>query len=271
VGAGPGGGVRAYVVCGLRDDIGRVEVAPCRLRQWVAEALGVAQRLAALIQSSPCVEECVAGRLWWIGRPRLADRPVDMFLAHGATWADAGEVFTDCGRLRECANPLILVPSEVPTGAPFGPGARVQSLVRLLSIEDGGLRLDMGALEDAMGAAAEVQHQDRRPQLCIDGANVEYRGQHVRLGPIALALLTCLARTPGRLKTHEVIADEVWGDDGTRYDHQIRRHVSALNAEFGRVDKGLSSDAAPHAPALIASTRGVGYLLRLPPHQVSCR
>jgi len=139
------GNVAAYVVCRIRDDIGRVRVAPERLRTWVVSLGGLAGWLAAELGGHSMPEECVPGRLWWLGGPEVSRRAVDVFLACGATWPDADATFAHVGRLHECRNPIMLLPSQVPADNPFGT-ARCISLARTLSLEPGTLRLNIAEI-----------------------------------------------------------------------------------------------------------------------------
>lgn len=148
VGGGDDEEVRAYVICHGEEGLGRIWVPLTRLETWTADCQTLADALARLLGAKPPAEECVPGRLWWLGRAQLGEATGDAFLAVGACRSDAGEVFGGAGRLSECARPLLLVPSEVPATGLFGLEAQVRSLVMLLSVEGGRLGLDTGAIAE---------------------------------------------------------------------------------------------------------------------------
>lgn len=144
------GKLRAYVICHSRD-LGRVRVSLDSLESWRPSAGALARWIAGQLRVNTTPEECVADRLWWIGRPHLGHRRADLFLARGSAWADAGGVFGKAPRLSECARPMVLVPWEVPKSSPFLPEAAVVSLGRLLQLGDGPLSLDASGIAEASG------------------------------------------------------------------------------------------------------------------------
>jgi len=70
-------GKRAYIRC----EEGPVHVPEIRLRQWVVDGSVIAKSLAAAMALSGTVEEISAGRVWKLGRRRLAGRFRDVFLS----------------------------------------------------------------------------------------------------------------------------------------------------------------------------------------------
>jgi hypothetical protein len=75
-------GKRAYIQC---EDEGPVHVPEFRLRQWVVDGSVIAKSLAAAMSLSGTVEEILAGRVWRLGRRRLAGRFRDVFLSMAGT------------------------------------------------------------------------------------------------------------------------------------------------------------------------------------------
>jgi hypothetical protein len=75
-------GKRAYIRC---EDEGPVHVPEFRLRQWFVDASMIAKSLAAAMALSGTVEEISAGRVWKLGRRRLAGRFRDVFLSMAGT------------------------------------------------------------------------------------------------------------------------------------------------------------------------------------------
>ncbi len=74
-------GKRAYIRC----EEGPVHVPEIRLRQWVVDGSVFAKSLAAAMALSGTVEEISAGRVWKLGRRRLAGRFRDVFLSMAGT------------------------------------------------------------------------------------------------------------------------------------------------------------------------------------------
>ena len=155
--------VRAYVSCHLREDIGRVEIPLERLRSWNASADGLAAWLASELGASAQAEEIVPNRLWWLGGPDIDRRRADVFLARGASWPDASAVFSNAGRLRECTNALVLVPTELPVIHPLGVSSRIASLSRLLRLVKGSVFLDTREIETVIGKSRIKRIQDIVP------------------------------------------------------------------------------------------------------------
>lgn len=61
------------------------------------------------------VEDVIPGRLWSLGKSTIGRRSRDIFLARGATWLDAPDVFGACQRLNASRGALILVPGGMPS------------------------------------------------------------------------------------------------------------------------------------------------------------
>lgn len=223
-----GGEPAAYIVC-HEGGLGRIRVPLERLRRWALTPSGLAEWLAAQLQTGMAAEECVADRLWWIGRPNLGHKSLDVFLARGAAWADASAVFGKAPRLAECARPLVLVPRDAPKTGPFAATVEMLSLARLLSIAEGQLHLKLPLPEVVAAEAVDVL-------LTIHGPDVIYLGQPVKLQPGDRLLLCVLARDPQYWLSVEHISREAWGGRGTP-------DLDAVKASVSRLRKALSSAA----------------------------
>jgi DNA-binding response OmpR family regulator len=94
--------------------------------------------------------------------------------------------------------------------------------------------------------------------LTIDGSahQVYVSGNPVKLTPLEYCLLYHLARNEGRVLTHSILLDKVWGSnysDGTGF---VKKYVHRLRLK-------LHDDA--QKPSMIVCERGIGYkLVRLP-------
>lgn len=258
VGGRDGEAVRAYIFCQGEEALGRIWVPLTRLEMWTTDCGMLADALARLLGAKPPAEECVKGRLWWLGRAQVGEATADAFLAVGACRADAGEVFGRVGRLEECARPLVLLPSDVPAGKPFGLEAQVQSLVRLLSVEEGVLRLDTELIKDALSSAGPPLSSTDLPLLLIYPTCVEYDGQPIILGPLGIKLLRVLAGAGGKPLAQGEIARELWGDDGGEYYmNEVRQHVKQVNDAVRKaLPERFSGDSR-----LVKAKRRVGYYL----------
>ena len=125
---------RAFHDCPYRDDIGRVHVPLDELRTFCVSPNGLLRWLAQELLVENSTQELVVDRFWWLGQPGIPGVPsFDVFFVRGAAWSDAGAVFQNVGRLRECIHAIVLTPSAVPIPSPFEPNIKVNSLTRLLS------------------------------------------------------------------------------------------------------------------------------------------
>jgi two-component system KDP operon response regulator KdpE len=82
---------------------------------------------------------------------------------------------------------------------------------------------------------------------------VTVEGQVVHLTPIEFKLLLELARSAGRVLTHQHLLREVWGPDVGEQSQYLRVHVAALRRKIER-------DAA--RPRWLVTEAGIGYRLR---------
>lgn len=80
-------------------------------------------------------------------------------------------------------------------------------------------------------------------------------GQEVHLTPKEYAVLSQLAKHPGRVITHQQIMVQVWPND-------VERHVEYLRVLVRTLRQKLESD--PQQPQLISNELGIGYRLRVP-------
>ena len=108
---------------------------------WHTSFTHLADAVAGLLDFRAPREEVIPERLWWLGGKMIEQRDVDIFLAKGADWEDASQLFTRNGRMRECATPLVLVPCDVPVPSPFPSAAPVRSITSLLQCDGDHLRL----------------------------------------------------------------------------------------------------------------------------------
>jgi len=144
--------LRAYVVCERRDDIGRVPVPLARLRRWTVNLGNLSAFLAQELGAVGGVEEVLAGRLWWLGRVSFRAGGTDVFMARGVGSRRGAEEVGVTPRFQQCSRAVLLTLGDT-TGDLF-PGKVAISLQRLLSIQNGELRLDLQAIKDEVARRA---------------------------------------------------------------------------------------------------------------------
>jgi two-component system, OmpR family, KDP operon response regulator KdpE len=167
-----------------------------------------------------------------------------------------GDGVESCRRLHEWSDiPLIVVSAiadehqkvrALDAGAddyvtkPFAPSelvARVRAALR---------RTGRDTLEPCIEAAG----------MTIDFARHTVRrdGEEIHLTPIEYRLLSVLARTRGRLITHESLLRQVWGPGYLHDTPTLRTHIANLRRKL--------------ATPLIHTTPGVGYRFEEPPARI---
>ena len=126
------GSARPYVRCEHTMEWGAIPLDRKDLQLWHTSFAQLADATARLLALQAPREEVVPERLWWLGGKMIAQCDIDVFLAKGAHWDDAAQLFMHNSRLRECALPLVLVPHTVPPFSPFPAEVPVRSLTALL-------------------------------------------------------------------------------------------------------------------------------------------
>jgi hypothetical protein len=156
------GDARPFIYCRQPHGWGRIPLEPSDVECWHTSFTQLAHVAAGLLEMPAPREEVIPDRLWWLGEKMIERRDVDVFLAKGAHWDDAPQLFMRNGRLQECTTPLILVPHEMPAISPFPSVATVRSLTSLIRHDGHGLQLRGEQLADT------VRHMGtERKQLLI--------------------------------------------------------------------------------------------------------
>jgi DNA-binding response OmpR family regulator len=75
-------------------------------------------------------------------------------------------------------------------------------------------------------------------------------GRKVELTPIEFRLLYCLMRNAGRILSHDLLMNAVWGYDYEGYSNQIAVYVHRLRTKI---------EPDPDHPKYLTTVRGVGY------------
>jgi two-component system KDP operon response regulator KdpE len=86
------------------------------------------------------------------------------------------------------------------------------------------------AMEPATNSAAEIQVGE----LLIDLADrrVTVGGEEVHLTPKEYELLRLLATHPGKVMTHSLLLNRVWGPEYGEMDHYVRVYVNQLRKKL---------------------------------------
>jgi hypothetical protein len=162
----PGSPVRAYIHC---PEAGRVAVPLDRLKQWVVDFDGLAGAVARGLHLAGEVEELVRARLWFLGRMTVAGKSRDVFLARGATWIDAPDIFGPRARLSASRGAILLVPGGTPTTDAWADDPPCAIALKLVArFEDRRLAFDRDHVESVLAVAvavAEPAHRLNREQI----------------------------------------------------------------------------------------------------------
>jgi len=99
-------------------------------------------------------------------------------------------------------------------------------------------------------------------KIAVGGLEVDFakrrvllEGSEVHLTPIEYRLLTSLARSPGRVLTHDQLLRAVWGPGYAERHHYLRVYMAQLRQKL---------EKSPSRPRLFLTEPGVGYRMREP-------
>jgi two-component system catabolic regulation response regulator CreB len=93
-------------------------------------------------------------------------------------------------------------------------------------------------------------------ELDEDGQRIRFGGHTLALTRMEFRLLATLLSAPGRIRSREWLLDQVWGLHSEATDRTVDTHVKTLRAKL----RECRPDLEP-----IATHRGLGYALELPP------
>lgn len=102
---------------------------------------------------------------------------------------------------------------------------------------------------DALPPAAGVRRYGEL-EVDLEGHSVRLRGEEVRLTPTEYALLEQFVMNPGKLLTHRMLLQRVWGPEYGDETEYLRVYV-------GRLRRKLERD--PAAPKLLMTEPSTGY------------
>lgn len=148
--------------CGQNEDVGRITVNLDRMRQWAFSLAGLAALVAKASGTTGEPAEPEPGWLVMLGTARLDGQTRELFLARGAAWQDAAQVFGNCSRLKMAAHAAVLTLVAMPQ-EPLLAGCElaVRPLAKIASVHRGKLRmvLDGAFPEVRPGPWAEIPNE----------------------------------------------------------------------------------------------------------------
>ena len=142
-----------FIICNQRDDIGRVIIAPDRLKRWKVDLGRLAGVLSDLLGIDQSPHELICQRLWDLGKVDLESGMSEVFLARGLDWTDAEETLGNDLGVKEAVAPLVFTPGR--TSRRFLPHASIFSVTRMLRVQKGRLVLDRDGIARAMAEKAK--------------------------------------------------------------------------------------------------------------------
>ena len=85
-------------------------------------------------------------------------------------------------------------------------------------------------------------------------------GRAVRLTPTEFAILSLLARYPGKIVTRSRLLGELWGPLGEVEEGSLRVHIAAIRKKI---------EDEPSAPTILMTEPGIGYRLTAEPRDAA--
>jgi len=106
------------------------------------------------------------------------------------------------------------------------------------------------AAADAAAAPAQQVIESNELRIDLERREVLLAGQPIELTAKEFDLLTCFARSPGRVFTRAQLLDQVWGYTHSGYEHTVNSHINRLRNKIER---------DPANPDYVQTVWGVGY------------
>ena len=147
------GGRRMFLSC---PEEGSVNVEPARLRQWRIDTGRLAELVALAVGLPGTVRPIDLGRLFHLGRRRLAGRFRDLFLVAGDT-GDLSAEFEKLLRYDGWSSGVVFVPSVNGCGAGVPSKLRVVDLSSVGQLSGGALSVDLDYIADCFGDDAPAR------------------------------------------------------------------------------------------------------------------
>ncbi len=190
--------------CGREETGGYITVPLDRMKQWAFSLAGLAAVVARSVGAAGKPVECESGRLVMLGTAKIDGKTRELFLARGAAWQDASQIFGNCARLKMASHAAVLTLAATPT-EPLLAGCElaVRPLTEIADLQKGKLTVALNGVfpETKPGPWASIPNEP----IALDQFMVKYcevrtrnlrrsrrnallgaaRNQTVRLPPLA--------------------------------------------------------------------------------------
>lgn len=141
------GSLVGYVLCQKRDDIGRVRVAPDRLRTWEISLAGLATVISQQLGEE--AQELLPGRLWMVGSVEADGARTEILLARGLGRPDGDRILSEAKRRNRGRSAVIMSPTPINSQAFL----EIVPLDEVLQLDGNELRVDTSAIRQALERA----------------------------------------------------------------------------------------------------------------------
>ncbi len=130
-------------------EVGLVRVPVERLRLWEVDFDSAARLLSGALELSGNAQVVTSGRIWLLGKRRVADRMTEFFLVQGIAWPDNVELLCATPRLQNSPAPIIFCPHRLPEAPEWQQNGRAMfRLSELTGIENSRLIVRIEDFED---------------------------------------------------------------------------------------------------------------------------
>ena len=148
--------------CGRNQDVSRFTVSLNRMRQWIFHLAGLARVVSKAAGAAGRPVEAEPGRLVMLGTAKIDGKTRELFLARGAAWQDAAQVFGNCSRLKMASHAAVLTLAATPK-EPLLAGCElaVRPLAEIADFQKGKLTVTLdGAFPEAKpGPWADIPNE----------------------------------------------------------------------------------------------------------------
>jgi DNA-binding response OmpR family regulator len=172
--------------------------------------------------------------------------------------------FSVCQRVREFSTtPIIIVTArgqdqEKVKGLDLGAD---DYLTKPFSVDELLARVRAVLRRTQFASSEQIHHL--QPTATIGEMTIDYTqhlvkmaGHEVALSPIEYRILAYLAQNAGRVVTHDLVLEHVWGAEYVGESHMLQVNINRLRRKL---------EADPTHPRYLKTKVGIGYLLATPP------
>jgi hypothetical protein len=175
-------GQRAYLRCPVE---GLVHVPVERLRQWAVDPGTLARHLAAAMELAGTAECLIAGRLWKLGRRRLAGRFRDVFFA--LSRQGTGVAAFAAQHLSAPSGVLLTLGGKPQCDGWHLPDFTVFDVKDVTALCERGLNVDLDYIEDALPAARGSEKLATMRGVALP-EGTDWRGLRIEIAAVSLSI-----------------------------------------------------------------------------------